>query len=129
MGIIQVLAITVPLHAEDETTSEILDAGREGYELNCALCHYDGQANSLNPSLFESPKVTGPTPALIDVILLGQAGESLSDGRVLGGIMPPQATLSDEEIAEILSYVRHHFGNSASPVTTEEVARRRSELP
>lgn len=128
-GIFQVLALTIPLQAESDPTPEILDAGLEGYDLNCALCHYDGHANRLNPSLFESPKVVGPTAPLIDVILRGQSGESMADGRVLGGIMPPQATLSDEEIAEILTYVRHHFGNSASPVTPEEVAKRRSKLP
>ena len=34
--------------------------------------------------------------------------------------MPPQP-LNDEQVAKVLTYVRTHFGNNMSPVTTEEV--------
>ncbi|WP_075090750.1 c-type cytochrome [Verrucomicrobium spinosum] len=36
-------------------------------------------------------------------------------------IMPPQGTLSDEQIANVLTYVRTAFGNTASAVSAAEV--------
>ena len=41
--------------------------------------------------------------------------------------MPPLAALEDEKIAAILTYVRHAWGNQASPVTAGEVQAVRSE--
>jgi mono/diheme cytochrome c family protein len=35
--------------------------------------------------------------------------------------MPAQAVLSDQQIADVLTYVRNSFGNKASVVTAAEV--------
>jgi hypothetical protein len=42
--------------------------------------------------------------------------------------MPPQATMTDEEIATILTYVRSNFGNKADAVTAEMVKKYRDEV-
>ena len=41
--------------------------------------------------------------------------------------MPAQDYLTDEEIANILTYVRTRFGNNASAITAAEVAKCREE--
>jgi len=40
--------------------------------------------------------------------------------------MPPQAYLTDKEIADILTYIRSDFGNSFKPVDVEFVKKVRS---
>ena len=40
---------------------------------------------------------------------------------------PFEHMLNDEEIASVLTFVRNSFGNKASPIETEEVARIRQE--
>ena len=42
--------------------------------------------------------------------------------------MPPFANLTDHEIADVLTYVRTHFGNQGSPIGTEQVAAVRASL-
>jgi mono/diheme cytochrome c family protein len=42
--------------------------------------------------------------------------------------MPPQASLSDQKIADVLTYVRNSFGNKASAVTAPEVKKVRSTV-
>jgi nitrite reductase (NO-forming) len=43
--------------------------------------------------------------------------------------MIPMNYLADDQIANVLTYVRNSFGNSGEPVTVEEVRRVRSQLP
>ena len=40
---------------------------------------------------------------------------------------PFEHMLNDQEIASVLTFVRNSFGNKASPIETEEVARIRQE--
>jgi mono/diheme cytochrome c family protein len=42
--------------------------------------------------------------------------------------MPAFKTLDDREVAEIVTYIRTAWGNSASPVTAEQVAKIRATL-
>jgi mono/diheme cytochrome c family protein len=43
--------------------------------------------------------------------------------------MPPQeSTLKDQEIADVLTYIRNSFGNKASLVTAAEVKAMRARL-
>jgi mono/diheme cytochrome c family protein len=41
--------------------------------------------------------------------------------------MPPQRNLSDEEIAQVLTYVRNAWGNAAYPVTPSQAVDLRIE--
>jgi mono/diheme cytochrome c family protein len=120
-----VLAIFLPFSpcaAQDVTGAEL-------YEASCAMCHIDGTANAPNPALVGSPIVNGPPEGVVRIILRGQSGQSLIDGKPGGGIMPAQATLSDQEIAEIVTYVRATFGDKeeAAGVSPEFVAKIRAE--
>jgi mono/diheme cytochrome c family protein len=41
--------------------------------------------------------------------------------------MPQHSFLSDDQIADVLSYIRTNFGNKSSDVTAEEVEKIRKE--
>jgi hypothetical protein len=73
------------------------------------------------PALSGSPRVTGHPDYVMKVLLHGLTGPI--EGRSYAGqIMVSQAQQSDQWIADIASYVRNAFTNSASFVTPEQVA-------
>ena len=43
------------------------------------------------------------------------------DGDKYNGVMAPHPDLTDQEIADVLTYVRNSFGNKASAVTAAQV--------
>ena len=47
------------------------------------------------------------------------------NGEDYNGIMPQHAFLKDAEIAKVVTYIRTHFGNNASPISSELVKKYR----
>ncbi|MFQ3671842.1 MAG: cytochrome c, partial [Verrucomicrobiia bacterium] len=92
-------------------------------------CHGNGKGDAMNPSLFDSVKVRGQPSATIRNILYGQQNESVVSGKKLGGIMPAMDYLTDQEIADVATYVRARFGNVTRPVFPEDVAAQRPTEP
>jgi mono/diheme cytochrome c family protein/glucose/arabinose dehydrogenase len=91
------------------------------YKSVCVGCHQeDGTGrDKLAPSLVGSRFVTGPDPGIAARILL--AGK---EGAI--GLMPPLGgTLSDEQIAAVLTYIRREWGHTASPVAADDVTETR----
>jgi mono/diheme cytochrome c family protein/glucose/arabinose dehydrogenase len=91
-------------------------AGKELYASVCAGCHQaDGLGKEkIAPALVQSPFATGNAAVAARILLAGKEGSI--------GLMPPQsATLSDDQIAAILTFIRREWGNTASPVTAAEV--------
>ncbi|MFC5051940.1 c-type cytochrome [Rubritalea spongiae] len=95
----------------------------------CSACH---QANGAGipgafPPLAESEWVNGPVENLIRIQLRGLMGPIKVKGVEYNSMMPPNASMSDEEIAAVLSYIRSNFGNTSGPVTPDQVKALRSE--
>lgn len=95
----------------------------------CAQCHYDGKASAANPALVGSPALQAAPSTVIDIILNGQSGKSLIDGKRLSGIMPAQAYLTDAEIAAVVTYIRHEFAGISAEVTPSQVQQIRAVRP
>jgi len=102
-----------------------LAIGSGVYESVCAQCHGDGLGDPMNPPLFGSSVLAGPPLETIRVVLRGQSGKSVVNGKLLQGIMPAQASLSDAEIAGVVAYVRATYANQFSAVEPEAVAKAR----
>jgi mono/diheme cytochrome c family protein len=67
------------------------------------------------------------TSRSIETVVNGLHGPIEVNGQQYNGTMPPMGHLKDEEIAEILSYVRSSWGNAAHPVSAGEVAAVRAK--
>ncbi len=91
-------------------------SGEQVFEMSCAVCHYDGSASPTAPALAGSPVLKQGAGAAISIILHGQSGKSLVDGKPFNGVMPAQEYLSDAEIAAVVTYVRSKFGGEQAPV-------------
>jgi hypothetical protein len=77
------------------------------------------------PSLVSSPRVTGHRDYVVRTLLHGMTGP-LENRTYAAGVMMPLGANDDSWIAAIASYVRNSFGNRASFVTPEQVAKVRA---
>jgi mono/diheme cytochrome c family protein len=108
-----------PMTAEQQKR---YDAGAEIYKNICMGCHQDdGRGKEkLGGNLVDSPFVNAPNPeAMIRILLAGKEGQI--------GLMPPLgASLTDEQIASALTYIRRSWGHAAAPVDPMNVMETRS---
>jgi len=93
--------------------------GKALFAKNCSACH---QANGKGipgafPALAGNTFVQGPATDPATVLLKGR-----------GGMPDFSNSLDDGEIAAVLSYVRSSWGNSAAPLSADQVAAQRSAL-
>jgi mono/diheme cytochrome c family protein len=63
----------------------------------------------------------------IGIVLNGLNGKVVVNGAEYASSMPPLSNLNDDEIANILTYVRNDFGNSGDAVSLAEVAALRAK--
>ena len=106
----------------------IREAGKELYEKNCAECHgHEGEGHEpAAPPLAGNRAVTMPSAinAIRKILFGGYAPGTAGNPRPFG--MPPYSlALSDEQIAEVLDYIRTSWGNEAPPVFGEDVGANR----
>lgn len=97
--------------------------GKKVYETYCLACHQaDGTGvQRMNPPLVKTEWVLGDKKRLIGIVLNGMDEPIEIDGETFSNIMAPHDFLKDQEIADVLTYVRNSFGNKASAVTAAEV--------
>lgn len=99
------------------------DRGKKVYEQYCLTCHQvDGMGvQHMNPPLSQTTYVQGDKTALVQVVLKGMQSTTPIDDEYYSNNMPPHNFLKDQEIADVLTFVRSNFGNKASAVTAAEV--------
>ena len=106
-----------------------IDAGSKIYLESCGVCHMtDGSGvPGMQPALDGDPLVAGDPAQLIRVLLQGPA-KVLPDNRpAFSNTMPPFSQLSDQQIADLLTYVRQQYGGNASEIEASQVAIVRSQ--
>jgi mono/diheme cytochrome c family protein len=103
--------------------------GAEAYTRYCASCHLPGGQGDGNryPPLFGSEWVSGPKPRLIKIVLNGMSGPITVRRKPYDGVMPAHAFLSDQQVAEILTYIRTRMNHGGTPISAEEVQTVRSQ--
>jgi mono/diheme cytochrome c family protein len=110
---------------EQPGSTAVMERGKKVYNATCIACHQaDGLGvQRLNPPLVKTQWVLGDKAALARIVLHGlKGGEIEIDGDDFHNPMPPMAgQLTDQQIADVLTYVRNSFGNKASAVTPAEV--------
>lgn len=97
--------------------------GKKVYQKNCLTCHQanGGGVPKMNPPLVNAAFVKGDKTKLIQWVLLGSTEKVPIDGKYYSNNMPAQAGLKDQEIADVLTYIRNSFKNKASAITAAEV--------
>ncbi len=99
--------------------------GKAVYSQNCANCHQAsgaGQPGSY-PPVAGSDYVNGNPERLAAILFDGLAGHVTVSGGQYGSMQMPawSSVLSDEKIADVMTYMRKSWGNSGGPVTADQV--------
>ncbi len=107
-----------------------LAAGAKIFSTNCSSCH---GATGMGvpgafPPLANNPTVTGDPNNVIAIVTGGLHGAINVNGQTYNGQMPAwKGTLSDADIADVITYIRGALGNNkASAVTTAQVTAHKS---
>lgn len=108
------------------------------FRTTCQTCHgQDGNGTaSLAPPLNKSQWVTGDKNKLISIVLFGLTGPVNVNGHVyetpeVSGDMPGIAhsdEISDEDIAQLLSFIRQSWQNDAPRIEKKDVVTMREKL-
>ena len=121
--------IRTPDKIKDRIELESNELGQNLYNKHCVSCHQiDGQgASGRFPSL-SSEWVNGDKKELIKIILQGIEGDIEVNGEIYNGIMPQYSFLTDDQIADLLTYIRKSFGNNSSSISMDEVEMIRKSI-
>jgi mono/diheme cytochrome c family protein len=105
-----------------------MDRGKTLYTTYCLTCHQaDGQGvQRMYPTLTNKTYVGGDKKKLIGIVLNGLQGEIEVEGDTYNNVMASHDFLTDQQIADLLTYVRNSFSNKYSAVTVAEVKAARA---
>jgi mono/diheme cytochrome c family protein len=95
-----------------------MQRGQAVFVQHCALCH---TANGIAPLLAGNTLVQGRKPVTVLKIVLGGSQAPSTTNARPGYSMPGFAALSDDEIADVATYIRNDWGNRASAVSAKDV--------
>lgn len=123
-------ATATPVVIENKTasgSSPINSPGKALYEQICAACHMaDGSgAGQMQPALAGSAVVKGDPTQIIRIVLKGPAAVLPADRPKYSNVMPALSMLTDEQIANVVTYIRQRFGSDSSAITPAQVAAQR----
>jgi mono/diheme cytochrome c family protein len=130
-----VLVLLCVAGASAQSNNKVLAAsaarGKTVYLQRCMVCHQadGGGVPKLNAPLDASTAVNGSDVSkLIKYIVKGFADRVEIDGELYSNAMPAAADLTDQQIADVLTFIRSNWSNKAGPVTTLQVKQTRSKL-
>jgi mono/diheme cytochrome c family protein len=98
-------------------------AGQKVFSQYCVSCHQvDGLGvPHMNPPLVKTTYVLGDKTKLIKIVLNGFNEDVEINGETYSNSMASHDFLKDQEIADVLTFVRNSFGNKAPAITMAQV--------
>lgn len=122
------VAASFLLFSQDKNLQESMKRGKEVYTLHCQNCHMENGEGmeGVNPPVAKTTYLKD-TRKNIGIILNGQTGEVVVNGKKYNAIMNPMNYLDDKEIADVLNYIRNSWGNKYPIVTPAQVKAEREK--
>ncbi len=124
-----VLLSTAMLSAQKQAAPAVdikksIESGRAIYMQLCLTCHQKdgGGVPHLNAPLDGATAVVANDKAkLIRIVLKGMSDRIEIDGEYYSNTMTPHSDMKDQQIADVLTFVRNNWTNKASAVSAAEV--------
>ena len=113
-----------------KSKTERIQIGKRLFTSICAACHQPtglGRPNQF-PPLAGSDYLNADKNRAINLVIFGRQGEVVVNGLKYNNNMPA-FPLSDQDVANVLTYVYNSFGNSGLEVAPEEVKNQRAHPP
>jgi nitrite reductase (NO-forming) len=113
------------------TKEDQIAAGKQLFLGTCSPCHQpEGQGIAHTfPPLAKSDFLMADKKRSIGIVLNGKTGPVTVSGQDFNSVMPPLSNLPDDDIANILTFVRNSWGNSGEVVSRDEVVFVRGSTP
>ena len=129
--IISLLFLFIPaaswiLFTQEDTLPQSIKRGESVYQANCASCHMpEGEGlEAVFPPLAKTDYVKNVKRA-ISIILVGQQGEIAVNGKPYNTAMAALPQLTDQEVADVLNFVRNSWGNKYPIIKAAQVKAER----
>ncbi|MEK9773991.1 MAG: c-type cytochrome, partial [Opitutae bacterium] len=112
---------------QDKKLMASYQKGRDLYATSCGACHqaHGKGLENMAPTLVKSDWVNGSLSRLIGVAVHGLSGPIKVNGvpvKNVPPIMPPHSYMKDEQLADILTYVRNAWGNRGELVQSDQIS-------
>ena len=124
VGILGSIVLMSSLHSPNDPLQESIKRGKEVYENYCVSCHLgNGQGvEGVFPPLAQSDYISANTEQTIRAIKFGLQGSIKVNGKSYNGMMPA-AGLDDEEVADVMNFIRNAWGSTSDTLITPEIVR------
>lgn len=112
--------------SDNPDLEEKMELGKNIYGRTCVACHQaSGQGiPQVFPPLAEADYLNEDVKRAIDIVLHGKSGEITVNGETYNSVMTAQ-NISDQEVANVLTYIYNNWGNNGTEVTEEMVKAQR----
>lgn len=117
-----------PVSTGAQSKADRIQKGSRLFASICAACHQQtglGRPNVF-PPLAGSDYLNADKNRAIEIVIHGRQGEIVVNGLKFNNSMP-SFPLTDDDIANVLTYVYNSFGNSGLEVTPDEVKAVRAQ--
>lgn len=109
-------------------SAERIKAGEEVYKVACIACHQptgEGMPGAFPPLAKSDYLLSNPDRA-VGVVVRGLTGEVTVNNQKFNSVMPAMTQLSDQQVADVLTYVLNTWGNKGGSISVERVAAERA---
>jgi nitrite reductase (NO-forming) len=106
-----------------------IEKGKGVFMQTCFVCHQangEGLPNQIPPIAKSDYFAKMSNEEAIHTVLAGRTGEVTVNGKKYNGTMTPLNYLSDDQVANVLTYVRNSFGNTGDAVKADDVKKVRT---
>ncbi len=102
--------------------------GRETYITYCLSCHLDqGEGiEGVYPPLAKSDYLMADKNRAVRQVLYGASGEMVVNGKTYNAEMTG-VEISDQEVSDVVNYIRNSFGNKGGSITPQQVSALRKK--
>ena len=127
-GAIQDMPENIRVVPVAKTIEERIEFGSQTYASVCQACHMaDGTGiQGAFPPIVNSDFFKDNTDRAISAVVHGLSGKITVNGENYDGVMPRQ-NLSNEEVANVITFIMNRYDNGGGEVTPEDVQRIRDQ--
>jgi mono/diheme cytochrome c family protein len=123
--IVALVVISIPFLALQQPSFDLkasITRGKEIYAIQCMSCHQENGEGieGAFPPLAKSDYLMADKKRSVTQVLKGLTGEIKVNGKTYNGDMPA-LDLTDEEVSDVLNYVRNSWGNKGNAVKPADV--------
>jgi mono/diheme cytochrome c family protein len=109
--------------SQDNSLAQSMKRGEEVFNATCKVCHMEnGQGQpGIYPPLANSDFLAKDAKRAIGIVLNGLNGEIIVNGKIYNLDMPAQKQLTDQQVTDVLNFVRNSWGNKGKVITVVQV--------